>query len=119
MRSKRDSNYEYNKERQEKQFYIDREGIVRKYEGDLNDEIISIHYRIAKSFFSQSDNPEEVLRKLGWILVGSTVYHAPIIHKKPSQAQINKLFELDLYNSLTFLHNGYYVNYHKYQALFD
>ena len=116
---KKSEYYKDNKERQEKQFYIDREGIVRKYGGDLNDEIISIHYRIAKSFFSRSDNPEEVLRKLGWILVGSTVYHAPIISKKPTQAQINRLFELDLYERLTILHNGYYINYHKYQALFD
>lgn len=111
--------YKDNKERQERQYFIDREGNVHKYMGDLNDEIISMHSRIAQSFFQESNNPEEVLRKLGWILVGSTVYHVPIISKKPTQAQINRLFELDLYERLTILHNGYYINYHKYQALFD
>lgn len=117
MKDKKSENYKYNKERQKQQFYIDREGNVHRYMGDLSEEIISFHYQIAKSFFQESDNPEEVLRKLGWILVGSTVYHAPIIHKKPSQAQINRLFDLGLYNNLTFLHNGYYINYHQNQAL--
>ncbi len=113
----RKDNYEYNKERQENQYYIDREGNVHKYLGDLNEEIISIHYLIAKSFFQESRDPEVVLRRLGWVLVGSTVYHHPIINKKPSQAQINKLYELNLYDKLCFEHKGHYVNYDKYQLL--
>jgi hypothetical protein len=109
--------YQDNLERSNSQYYIDREGNVQKYKGDLNEEIVSMHFRIAYDLFPESKDPEGILNRLGWIQVGSTVYHVPIIYRKPSQAQINKLFELELYTALTFLYNGRYINYHKYQAL--
>lgn len=110
-------NIKHNKSRIDKQYYIDRYGKVHKYKGDLSDEIVSIHYRIAKSIYPDSDNPDDVLLGLGWIMVGSSCYHQPIIHRRATQSQINTLDKLDLYTQLTFLHEKHYINYEKYNIL--
>jgi len=49
--------------------------------------------------------------KLGWVLVGSSVYTHPITHKKISQKQIDTLFDLGLYSRLTILDSQHYVKY--------
>ena len=48
---------------------------------------------------------------LGWVLVGSSCYHSPIINKRPTQSQINSLDQLGLLDKLCILDNGYYINY--------
>lgn len=108
---------EQNKKRIEYQYWIDRAGKVHKFNGDLTCTYVSLHSEIASELYPESNRPTDILMNLGWIMVGSTVYSHPIIHKKPSQAQINKLDELELYDSLTFQYNGYYIPYNKYQEL--
>jgi len=110
-------NIEYNTKRIDKEYYIDRTGRERKYKGDLNEEIVSFHYEIASTVFPDvkfPNSPDDlVLKKLGWILVGSSVYGHPIIHKKPTLRQLNKLKENDgrLYKYLSILEGEYYVRY--------
>lgn len=103
-------------DRKKEQYWIDTVGKCHKFKGDDKD-VISIHYEIAKSIYPDSDKPDDVLMNLGWILVGSSVYSCPIIHKKPTQAQINKLYALDLYDRLCFLHNNSYPNFAKFGIL--
>jgi len=105
---------ETNKKRKEKEYWIDRSGKIHMFKGDLSQEYASFHREIATQLYPESNKPTDILMNLGWIMVGGTVYSDPIIHKAPSQAQINKLDELDLYKHLTFLHNGYYISYKKY-----
>ena len=95
-------NIEINKERRQKQYWIDRLGEIHKFEGDLSLEYTSLHNEIAAQFYPESNRPTDILMDLGWVMVGSVVHPRPIIHKEPSQAQINKLFELDLYQWLIF-----------------
>lgn len=109
-------NIKNNKERKTKEFWIDRSGNIHKFKGDLTQEYASLHSEIASKLHPDSNRPTDILMGLGWIMIGSTVYSHPICHKKPSQAQINQLFEIGLYEKLTFLHNGYYENYDKNQA---
>ena len=113
-------NFEHNMERIDVQFWIDRQGIIHKYEGDMYKEVTSFHYEIASNLFPDikyPDSPDDFLMKLGCVLVGSTVYSTPIIHKRPTRAQIKTLDELDLYDRLCFPHDGYMVNFDKYQTL--
>lgn len=112
-------NRKYNQERVDTQYFIDLKGKIHRYKGSIDEDITSMHYRIAKQAFPELEYPEDHVKKLGWILVGSTVYHTPIIHKKPTQAQINTLYDLKLYSMLCFAHKGYYENYEKYQILCD
>lgn len=107
-------NIEHNTKRVDSEFWIDRTGKCHKFTGDLSEQYTSFHSEIAQNLYPDSNRPTDILMGLGWILVGSTVYHHPIIDKKPSQAQINKLSELDLYKTLTILDNGYYVYYSDY-----
>ena len=100
-----------NKVTVDKQFWIDPYGKVHKYTGDLSVDIISFHYEIAHNLFPDISNPCRYLENLGWILIGSTVYHSPIINKRPTQSQINSLDQLGLLNKLCILDNGYYINY--------
>lgn len=108
-------------DRLDKQYYIDRSGKIHKL--DINnidykiDDIVSFHYEIAKQIYPDVKSPDDVLMNLGWVMVGSCVYSIPIIHKKPTQAQLNKLDKLGLYDRLCFLHDGYYPNYKKYGIL--
>jgi len=110
-------NIETNKERKQKEYWIDRFGKIHKFKGDLSKEYASLHSEIATQLYPESNRPTDILMNLGWIMVGSTVYSHPIIHKVPSQAQINKLDKLGLYKWLTFKHNGYYINYNDNQSL--
>lgn len=115
-----EANFEHNMERLDVQFWIDRQGKVHKYMGDMYDEITSFHYEIAHTLFPDikyPNSPDDYLSKAGWVLVGSTVYNTPIIHKRPTQAQINTLDRLELYDRLCFPHDGYMVNFDKYQLL--
>ena len=100
-------------DRKNYQFYIDLTGKVHKLKGNV-ENIISIHYSIVHKLFPDIDNPDEYVKNLGWILCGSSVYGDPIIHKKPTQAQINTLNELNLFDKLCFEWNGRYENYKKY-----
>ena len=115
-------NYDYNIERIETQFFIDREGVVHKYTGRKDVEIISIHYKIAEKLFPEisfPDSPDDHVMDLGWVMCGSSVYECSIIHKKPSTAQLDKLKELGLYKRFCFLYKNEYPNYDKYGALCD
>ena len=105
-------NIEVNTERQERQFFINAVGDVIRFKGDLSEEYISLHYEIAHQEYPQLKYPEDfVTKKLGWITVGSTVYHTPIIEKKPTQAQINTLYDLGLLEHLCINDGKYYLNY--------
>jgi hypothetical protein len=114
---KKEFNLKHNTKRQEKEYWIDRLGKLHKFNGDLTEEYTSFHYEIAALLYPESNRPTDILMYLGWIMVGSTVYSHPIINKKPTQAQINKLHSLDLYKRLTFLHDNFYVPYEKYHVL--
>lgn len=102
--------------RKENQYFIDTIGKVHKFKGD-DEDIISIHYEIAHKLYPNSERPDDLLMKLGWIMVGSSCYHQPIIHCKPTNAQLNKLFDLKLYDKLCFLYKGEYPNFKKYGIL--
>lgn len=96
------------------EFFIDPEGKIQRYTGDENvEELISVHAAIAEQLFGHLNinDPETYMMDLGWVLVGSCVYSHPIIHKYPTQAQINTLDALNLYHRLTFLHNNTYPNF--------
>lgn len=110
-------NLKHNTERQKNEYWIDRLGKIHRFNGDLSEEYASLHSEIAGLLYPESNRPTDILMNLGWIMVGSTVYSHPIIHKKPTQAQINACYDLNLYKRLTFLHDGYYVPYDKYQIL--
>ena len=97
-----------NTERVDKQYYIDRKGNVVKYDGPLDEEIVSIHYMIAQSIYPDQRDPERILLRLGWVLVGSTVYCQPIAHKKPSQKQLDTLFDLGMIDRIGVLKDGFY-----------
>lgn len=115
-----DTDTQFNKNRIDKQFFIDRDGVIRKYTGDLKDRIISMHYRIADDLFPGMDYPDDyVCKKLGWILCGSTVYNTPICYKKPNATQIKTLIDLDMYSYLCFPYKGNMVRYNKYGILCD
>lgn len=107
-----------NRIRVKKEFFIDPEGKIHKYKGDLSIEIVSIHSEIASVFYPESNRPTDVLLNIGWCMVGSTVYAVPIMNKKPTQQQINKLYELGLYKRLCVLFNNSYPNYDENQHLF-
>jgi len=88
-------------ERIDKQYYIDTYGKVVKIKNNQTDEIVSIHYAIAKENFPELEYPEDfVMEKLGWIKIGSLGGPPVSIKKEPTQAQINKLDILGLYNML-------------------
>ncbi|MFW5847729.1 MAG: hypothetical protein ACOCVF_02305 [bacterium] len=101
---------EYNLNKINKEFWIDRSGKIHKFKGDITvDGYVSFHSEIASRLFPQSNRATDILFNLGWVMVGSTVYHIPIIHKKPTQSQINTLDKLGLFDELHILDNGYYV----------
>ena len=116
MRSINDK-IEWNKKRQKNEFFINRYGKVIKYNGDLTGEICSFHSEIASQVFPNTDYASDTLMKLGWVMVGSSAYSTPIINKKPTQAQINKLDKLGLYDILHFSHEGFYINWKEYGIL--
>lgn len=105
-----------NKEKLRDQFFIDREGRSHKFKGNV-ENVVSIHYEIAKKIYPNADHPDDLLMDMGWILMGSSVYSSPIIHKKPTNKQIAKLERLGMYDRLCFLHDRSYPNYAKYGIL--
>ena len=102
----------YNQERVKTQFFIDTYGKIHRYKGEVSGEqVISYHYQIAKTLYPELNHPDDFLKSLGWVLVGSTVYKDPFCDKIPTQAQINTLDRLDLLSRFMVLENGYYLNY--------
>lgn len=105
-------------ERIKKQYFIDPLGKVHKYKGNVQ-EVISYHYLIGKQIFPEQIFPDDKLMELGWIMAGSSCYHRPIIHRKPTQAQLNKLDELgileylEILEYLAVIHNGKCYNYNE------
>lgn len=100
--------YDYNMERVDKQFYIDRHGKVHKYLGDMYEEVVSIHSEIAYSLYPDMRDPAKYLMECGWILVGSSVYNCPIIDQEPSDAQLDTLEKLGLYERCCIKVGEYY-----------
>lgn len=103
------------------QYFIDTKGKTHKFKGELKEasKSTSLHLKIAFNLFPEIDYPEDYLLDNGWILVGSTVYNCPIIHKKPTEAQIISLKKHKLFSELCFLYKktNEYPNYEKYGAL--
>lgn len=109
----------FNTKRLEEQYWIDRRGKVYKYDGDLSEEIVSFHSEIAAQIYPDAERPDDILLKLGWVKVGATGYERPIIDKKPTQAQLDRLERLGLLRSLLFLYERRYLSYDKYFVLCD
>jgi hypothetical protein len=101
--------------RRKEQYWIDTVGKIHRYKGKDIEDVVSIHGTIARELYPDSNRPTDVLMNLGWIMMGSTVYSHPIIHKEPTQSQINKLDKLNEYKRLCILENDFYVNYDKTQ----
>lgn len=100
-------NIKINKERMKTQFFIDRNGRKKTFKGDLKREVISMHNYIAGQYFPDHDRPQDyVLKDLGWIMVGSSVFECPVTYKKPSEKQIEILKKLKLFHRLIFPYEG-------------
>ena len=99
-------NLKYNRKRIKEQYFIDREGKKIIYQGDLTEEIISMHSQIARQCFPEINNPLDYIMKLGWIEIGSTVYTVPIIHRKPTEKQIKTLKRIKKLEYLIFPYQG-------------
>jgi len=95
------------------QYYIDRYGKCHYYTGDDIENVTSVHYQIAHKIYPKDKYPEDNLKKLGWITIGSTSYHNPVIYKEPSQSQINKLENLGILEDLLIKDGDYLVNYNR------
>jgi hypothetical protein len=97
--------YEEHDEVVEHTFYIAPDGKIIRLECTLAEfeDIISVHYFIAEKYLRnkgiKTDNPTDVLFKLGYIAFGSNIYNYRI-KDAPTQAQINMLSELG-YNYIT------------------
>ena len=104
---------ERNKERVDKEFFIDRRGKIQKYTGPLDEyDIISMHYEIAHQHYPNVSQPKDlVTKKLGWVIIGPI--YGVAIHKEPSQSQINTLDKLNLLDLLKKEVGGYYVRWQK------
>ena len=101
-------NIKWNTERQKDEYLIDRKGKIHRYLGDLTKNIYSFHHAIARQVLGddfKGDPLDHLYITLGWVMVGSSVYDCPIIDKEPSQAQIDMLFDLGLYDRLC-IHKG-------------
>jgi hypothetical protein len=106
----------YFKERIPYQYYIDCEGKIIKWKKSIKkcSAYTSVHYAIADDLFPNfvfPNDPIDYVMKLGWILCGSTIYNYPFSNKPPTQAQINKLDELGMYDKLFVLVGNDYYNY--------
>ena len=107
-------NIKYNTIKREEKYWIDRQGKLRKYQGDLSETIISMHYEIAVQEFPKIPNVNtDHLFYLGWIMIGSSCYSQPIIHKKPSQKQLDVLYDLNLLKRLGILMKEFYEPWEK------
>lgn len=114
-----ESRIKFNTKRLAEQYWIDRRGKVYKYDGDLSEEIVSFHSEIAAQIYPDSERPDDVLLRLGWVKVGATGYECSLIDKKPTQAQLDKLDRLGLLQSLLFLYEKRYLSYNEYSILCD
>jgi len=65
-----------------------------------------MHSMIARQCFPELENPKDYIMNLGWIEIGSTVYSVPVIHRKPTEKQIQKLKKLDKFQYLIFPYKG-------------
>ena len=106
------------------QYFIDTDGVIRKWKLSPTKaaDYISLHYGIAAVLFPDiiyPKDPKDHVMKLGWVLVGSTVYGSPIIDKCPTQAQLNTLLDLDLYDRLLMQVNDHYPKYKDIAHLCD
>lgn len=111
-------NLNRNTKRVDQEYWIDRKGKLHKFTGDLTCQYASFHAEIARQLFPNSNRATDILTNWGWITIGSSVYSTPIIDKKPTSAQIKRLESLNLYESLTISHEGYYIPYDENQHLF-
>lgn len=91
------SSFDHTK-RIEQEYWVDRYGKKITYtpeEGEDLSEIISMHDEILRQMFgfSTTITREEAGRSFGWVLVGSCCYCHPLALSKPTQDQINTLFD--------------------------
>ncbi len=99
---------EYNLSRINTQFFISPDGKVHKWKGKrkwLYECEILFHDAIARQLLPNAQEPKDALMKMGYCLVGSTVYHLPYCCKEPTQAQINTLDRLNMLDLLQIM-NG-------------
>ena len=96
--------YKLEKERVEKEYFIDTNGKIHKWKGSLKElhEYCSTHWLIASKIMgNESRNVDDCLFNLGWIKVGSACGNFLQIKNEPTQAQINTLFDLDYHHIMT------------------
>lgn len=94
--------------------FIDTFGKVYNYRGNKDlDFILSIHCEISQDLYPDNPQPEDFLMRLGWVKVGCSIHNAPIIDKEPTQAQINRLYVMWLYDNLLIRRYNSYLNYRK------
>ena len=99
------------------QYFIDPYGEVIKYkpteEKIENKDICSIHCNLAKqiliemsgnSNYSPFSSEKSLLLRMGYVIVGSLGNELPFCTREPTQAQIDKLFELGYIFSKTYPH---------------
>ena len=100
-------------DRVNEEYFIDPFGKIYKYKGDDDlEEIISLHYEIAAEIYPNEKYPDDKLMKLGWLQIGSSCYNSPIMHKLPTQAQINTMdLQGERLDRLCILIDGYYVKF--------
>lgn len=98
---------EQKENRRDKEFFIDREGNIYKYNGN-DDELTSYHSEIACELFPNVKDPKDYIMRMGWVMCSSVVYMCHIIEIEPSQAQINVLNDMGDLRSLCIHIGGYY-----------
>lgn len=82
------------------EYWVDRGGRIRRYKGDLTESIVSFHYEIAARKWPYLVYPGDRAFREGWVMIGSTVYHAPVAHRLPNARQLDTLVELGMENRL-------------------
>ena len=73
---------------------LDRRGNIHYYK-DKGSQPVSKHEEIAKTILKEEERPLDLLINQGWIVLGSK-FKGPYSAKKPTQSQINKLFDLGI-----------------------
>lgn len=103
--------HESEEERRITEYWIDRYGREIRYQPidpyyDRYDEttgeythierVCSYHDEIIRQVFGEDTTltREDVMKQHGWIQMGSTCYHFPLTRRKPTQSQLDKLFDL-------------------------
>lgn len=96
--------YKIEKERVEKEYFIDPNGKIHKWKGSLKElhEWCSTHALIAHTITGiESGAAKDYLVKLNWLMVGSACGNFLQIENEPTQAQINTLFDLGYHHICT------------------